>query len=217
MTMPSWTYSQLEKFETCPRQYYHVRVKRDVVEPPTEHTIWGERVHTALEHRVLHGTPLPDGMQQWEGIAKSLVKLPGEKLCEQKMALNRDFQPTDWKDSWTRGIADVVVVHKDKAAVFDHKTGKRKLTHQLMLYAGYTFAYYPHVNQVTTGFIWLKDRKIDKEVFTREDVPRIWQAFLPRVQKLESAFERDSWPCRPSGLCTGWCPVKSCTFYKDKK
>jgi hypothetical protein len=217
MSLPNaWTYSSLEKFETCPRQYYHVRVKRDVKEPPTDATKWGEEVHTAMEHRVLNGTPLPEGMTQWEPLANKIEKLPGVKLCEQQMALDINFQPTDWKNSWTRGIADVLVVHGNNAVVLDHKTGKRKLTDQLALYAGYTFAYYPEVSTVTTGFIWLKDKKVDKEQFKREDVPAIWAKFLPKVRKLESAYDRDAWPCRPSGLCKGWCPVKQCEFYKDK-
>ena len=216
MTLPPWTYSQLDKFETCPRQFYHVRVKKDIVEPPTEHTIWGEKVHTALEHRVLNNTPLPEGMNQWEGLAKKVTSLPGEKLCEQKLAVDASFAPVEWRSAWSRGIADVVVLHKDSAVVLDYKTGKRKLTEQLMLYAGYAFSTYPEVQTVTTGFVWLKDRKIDKDTYTRGDVPRIWNTFLPRVRKLELAYERDAWPCRPSGLCKGWCPVKTCEFYKSK-
>lgn len=215
MTLPqAWTFSQLEKFETCPKQFYHVRVKRDVVEPPTEATKWGEEVHTAMEHRVLNGTPLPEGMQQWEGLANKIANLPGTKMCEQQMAVDENFQPTEWTGSWSRGIADVLVVDGSSAVVLDHKTGKRKLTEQLALYAGYTFAHYPEVKTVTTGFVWLKDKKIDKEQYTREDVARIWRMFLPKVKKLESAYERDAWPCRPSGLCRGWCPVKQCEFYK---
>lgn len=217
MNIPAWTFSQLEKFETCPRQYYHVRVKRDIVEPPTEATMWGERVHTAMELRIRDGTPLPEGMTQWEGLAKKLEAMPGTKLCEEQMALDKDFQPCDWKQAWTRGIADLLVVNGNAAATLDYKTGKRKLTHQLMLYAGYTFAKYEQVNTVTTGFVWMRDKKIDKEVFTRDQVPMIWQTFIPKVRKLENAYERDAWPCRPSGLCKGWCPVKSCEFYKDKK
>jgi PD-(D/E)XK nuclease superfamily len=217
MTLPTaWTFSSLEKFETCPRQYYHVRVAKDVVEPPTEATLWGERVHTALEHRVRDSVPLPEGMTQWEGLANKLANLPGEKLCEEQMAVDQNFQPAPWKQAWSRGIADLLVVHGSNAVILDHKTGKRKLTDQLALYAGYVFARYSQVKTVTTGFVWLKDKKIDKENFDRDEVPAIWKKFLPKVRKLESAYERDAWPCRPSGLCKGWCPVKQCEFYKDK-
>jgi hypothetical protein len=217
MTLPAWTFSQLEKFETCPKQFYHVRVAKDIVEPQTEATLWGSKVHTAMEDRIRDGTPLPEGMEQWEGFAKKICAMPGEKLAEEKMALDKSFQPTDWDNAWTRGIADMLIVHGNKAATLDYKTGKRKLTHQLMLYAAYTFAYYPEVETVTTGFVWLRDKKIDRETFTRADIPTIWGTFLPKVRKLEAAYEKDKWMARPSGLCNGWCPVKSCEFYKDKR
>lgn len=217
MAIPAWTYSQLDKFETCPRQFYHVRVKKDFPEPPTEATIWGERVHKAMELRVKEGTPLPEGMTQWEGIASKFHRLAGDKYCELQMAVDRNFQPADWNNAWSRGIADLLIVNGDKAAIFDHKTGRRKPTEQLMLYAGYTFAMFPDVDYVTTGFVWLKDKKIDKQEFTRDQVSEIWLEFLPRVRKLEMAYKKDNWPCRPSGLCHGWCPAKSCEFYRSKK
>lgn len=216
MQMPPWTYSHLESFETCPRKHYHTKVVRDIVEPPSVHAEWGARVHTAFETWIKENTPLPDGMTQWQPLAEKLAKLPGEKHCEAKMALDRNFQPTDWKGSWTRGIADLLIIHKDRAVVADYKTGKRKPTEQLSLYAAYTFAHYPQVTTVTTAFVWLKEKKIDKKEVQRDEVPVIWSEFLPRVRKLESAFERDSWPERPSGLCRGWCPVTSCKFNSQK-
>ena len=212
MTIPAWTYSQLEKFETCPKQFYHVRVARDYTEPPTEHTKWGERVHTAMEERVQFGIPLPEGMEHWESIASKLAKLPGEKYVEHKMSVDKSFNKSSWKEAWSRGIADLLVVNGNKAAVFDHKTGKRKITEQIMLYAGYTFAEFPEVEEVTTAFIWLKEKKVDKETFTRDDVPKIWNEFLPRVIKLEKAYEMDKWPVRPSGLCKNYCAVLSCDY-----
>ena len=217
MNLPAWTFSQLEKFETCPKQFYHVRVAKDVIESQTEATLWGSRVHTAMEDRIRDGTPLPEGMEQWEGFAKQICAMPGEKLAEEKMALDKSFQPADWDNAWTRGIADMLIVHGNRAATLDYKTGKRKLTHQLMLYAAYTFAYYPEVETVTTGFVWLRDKKIDRETFTRADISTIWGTFLPKVRKLEIAYEKDKWIARPSGLCNGWCPVKSCEFYKEKR
>ena len=44
LTKP-WSYSSLTSYETCPRRYDLVRNKRVVKEPPTEATIWGNKVH----------------------------------------------------------------------------------------------------------------------------------------------------------------------------
>lgn len=217
MQMPAWTYSLLDKFETCPKQYYHLKVVKDVVDTPHVANEWGNRVHTALEYRIRDGTPLPEGMTQWEGIAGKLEAIPGVKYCEQRMAIDENFQPTDWKQAWSRGMADLNIVSGSTGLSLDYKTGKRKPSEQLMLYAGYMFAYYPQLTQVDTGFVWLKDKKIDKQRFTRDQVPAIWQEFLPRYHRLLRAYERDAWPPNPSGLCNGWCPVKSCQFYKPKR
>lgn len=217
MANPAWTYSQLDTFETCPRKFYHTKVKRDVVEPPTVHTEWGKTVHSAFEYYIKDGTALPEGMAQWQGVAEKIGKLPGEKLTEHKFALDKNFQPTEWSGSWTRGIADLVVINGTKAAVLDYKTGKRKPTEQLDLYANYVFAHFEQVEKVTTGLVWLKEKRIDWRPASRSDVPVIWQSLLPRVRKLEYAYERDKWPARTSGLCNGWCPVTSCEFNKSRR
>ena len=46
---------------------------------------------------------------------------------------------------------------------------------------------------------------------------RALQGFIPRIRRMERAYEQDTWPAKPSGLCAGWCPVKTCPHYKDKK
>jgi PD-(D/E)XK nuclease superfamily len=217
MNMPAWTYSQLDSFESCPKKFYHLKVVRDVVEPPSVHTEWGTKVHTAFEDFINKGDPLPEGMTQWQSLANKLAKLPGQKLTEVKFAIDANFQPAQWKTSWSRGIADLLVIHGEKAAVMDYKTGKRKPTEQLDLYANYVFHHYPQVNKVTTGFVWLKERRIDWKPLDRTSLPVTWQSLLPRVRKLESAYERDSWPARPSGLCNGWCPVTSCSFNRPRR
>lgn len=214
--MQPWTYSTLDSFTSCPKQFYHLRVARDVVDRPWEHREWGERVHKAFEHRILQGTPLPEGMTQWEPVAGKLASIKGDKFVEHKLAVDDSFAPAPYRSSWSRGIIDLLVVDKDKAGTFDYKTGKRRPSNQLSLYAGYVFAHYPEVKTVATGFVWLKEKKVTKEVYERADAPRIWQYFLPTVRKLELAHENNAWPARPSGLCKGWCPVTNCVHYKKE-
>jgi hypothetical protein len=45
-------------------------------------------------------------------------------------------------------------------------------------------------------------------------VPKLWQEFAPRVQRLEEAHQQNKFPKKPSGLCNKWCPVphKLCEY-----
>jgi hypothetical protein len=210
--MPAWTYSQLDSFESCPKKFYHLKVIRDIVEPPTEHTVWGTKVHTAFENFILHGELLPEGMTQWQPIANKIAKLGGEKHAELKFAIDKNFQPADWDNAWSRGIADLVVINGKNAVVMDYKTGKRKPTEQLDLYAAYVFHYYPEVQEVTTVFVWLKEKKLDKKKVMRKELADVWQGLLPRAIRLERAYDKEEWPARSSGLCKAWCPVITCSF-----
>lgn len=217
--MKAWSFSSLSAFETCPYQYYRTRVAKDVVEPDTEATIWGKKVHLALEERVRDKTPLPDWATIWEPIAARFDRFGDKVFCERKIALNKNFQPTEFfaEDCWYRGVIDLGVTLKT-ALLFDYKTGKMKDSHdQLDLFAASFMASEPSVESCRTGYIWLKDKKITSREIPRTETPVIWQRFVPRVARLEAAFDKDRWPCKPSGLCNGWCPVTNCEFWRKKK
>jgi len=222
---PAWSYSALTAFETCPHRYYQTKIAKAVIEPQTEATLWGSRVHKAFENRIKDGTPISKELAQYNPIADKLVAAcAGKKFAtEQKLALNEHFLATTFfaKDVWLRSILDLIIENKDKALVIDLKTGKKNPeSAQLQLFAGVIFAIKPWIKTVSTAFLWLKTNEVTREEFTREDVPHIWQTFLPRVQRLNDAFAQQKFPKRPSGLCRAWCPIKTCEFnggYRGEK
>lgn len=208
--MPPWSYSSLTAFETCPRRYQLTRVTKDVTEPPTDATVWGNKVHQCLEDRLVKGTALPEYLKVYETLVEKITKREGKRIVEQRMVVDKNFRPTTWNDktAWCRGIVDVGVVGTKRATLLDWKTGKRKLdSDQLKLFAAFAFAHYPWISEVNTGFLWLKENRIDKETYTREQVPEIWNEFVQRVRRLELAYQENKWPAKPSGLCAKWCPV----------
>lgn len=209
----AWSFTALTNFETCPKQYYHLKVAKDTPDPPGEAALWGQRVHKALELRVKERTPLPDSLSGYEVMASKFDNLPGTILVEQQLCLNQDFRPTKWfaKDAWLRVVIDLAVINKGRMGLFDWKTGKRKPDNaQLKLFAATAFKVYDDIDVAHTGFVWLQDKKIDTEKFQRMDEGRIWQEFLPRVHRMEKAFETQNWPARPSGLCRKHCAVFQC-------
>lgn len=209
----AWSYTALTGFETCPFRHYKTKVSKEVSDPPGEDAMWGQRVHKALEERLRDGKPLPPSLINFEPYAVKFESAPGTLLVEQQIALNDQFQPTEWfaKDAWCRAVLDVGVLTGKRGIIADWKTGKRKPENeQLELFAGVGFIAYPQVELLSTGFVWLKEKRMDREQFTRDDSPRIWQNFLPRVERMERAYKADTWDKKPSGLCRKWCPVKSC-------
>lgn len=210
MKTPPWSFSSLTSFETCGKRYFHLKVAKDVVDLPNEATTWGSTVHKHLEDRVRDGTPLPSALASYERLVAPLLNSNGTLLIEQRMAVDASLQPVDWESdrAWCRGIVDVGVLTGNRAVLLDWKTGKRKPeSDQLKLFAALAFAHYPSIESVTTAFVWLKDGRIDREMFSRSNANLIWQQFLPRVIRLERAYDEGKFMPKPSGLCRKWCPV----------
>jgi len=221
-TPAPWSYSALEDFKNCPFAYYNKRVIKAVKDEGSEHTEWGTRVHKHFEDRQLHGTPLPMEVSEHENMMQRLDAIPGDLYAERKVALTRDRQPCDFNDPnvWWRGIIDWTKVHEKsrKAVIRDYKTGKMHSKFgQLKLFAIYTFIEFPRIDEVDCKFIWTKFGMVTGEVYHREEVPKLWAEFIPDLKQYVEAFKTDTWQCRPSGLCNGWCPVTTCEHWKPKR
>jgi len=143
-----------------------------------------------------------------------------EVVTERQIALDDKFCETEWfsDTAWVRGIIDLALVDGGKALLLDHKTGRRKPdSSQLKLFAVLAMHVWPKLEKVVTGFLWLKSGQIDKETYTRADIPTIWEEFLPRVKRMRQAYGTDVWPEKPSGLCKAWCPVVACVHNGKNK
>lgn len=212
-----WSHSSLTAFETCPRRFQLTRITKAFSEPQTEATLHGNEVHKALERHLNKEQWLPEKYAEYLPLVERVAATPGKRLVEYKFALTSSFKPTAFfaKDAWVRGVIDAGVIGTKSAAVLDWKTGKPKTdADQLKLFAAVTFASFPYLEKVRTGYVWLAHNKLATQEFVKSDVSAIWQEFLPRISRLTKAAEQDKFLPKPSGLCTKWCPVTNdvCEF-----
>lgn len=209
----AWSYSALDSFETCPLKHYLTRVSKQVKEEESEALRWGNFVHKALEDRIRLNKPLPETLRRYEVFVTAIERRNGVLEAEQKIALTEDFEPVDFfnRRTWLRAVLDVMLTSPDgkKALVIDWKTGKNiPDDDQLKLFAAVAFAMTPGLERVHAGYAMLKLNKMTEPVvFHREQEPELWQNFMPRVERLKQAHERNQWPAKPSGLCKNYCPV----------
>jgi hypothetical protein len=206
-----WSFSALNQFEQCPKQYWHLRVVKDVKEPPRGAQDEGIRGHKAFELRIKQATPLPAELAVHEPVIGKLAK-PGA-VVEQKLAINAKLEPVAFfaDDVWGRAVADYVYIHGDTALLVDYKFGKRtEGNFQLRITAALLKCKYDQIGNFRLAYYWAKSRKFEVTSLPADNLVGTWGEIMGAVNMLERAFRHDEFPARRNGLCKAHCPVLSC-------
>lgn len=216
----AWSYSKLKNYETCPKRSWHIDHAKDVKEEESEQLRYGNMLHDALAKAISGKEELPQHFKSFQPWVDKVTSGGYDKLLvENKLALTKDFGPCSFFDNaaWYRGVADVIKTSGPVAAVIDWKTGKIKEDGvQLALMAACVFAHHPEIEKIRTEFVWLKeDGAVTRADFARDDMPKIWNGVLPRVQQLEEAVKTTNFPPKPGNLCKRWCPVEQCPHWGE--
>lgn len=208
--MIALSYSRLSTFEQCETKFQYLYVDKTVKDKDNEFTIYGTRVHEALEKYGQGTAPLTPETEKHQGLVDALLSQPGDKYFEHQMALDEYKTPCDWFNPkvWLRGIADVLIVNGDVAFVIDWKTGKVKDNPtQLKLFACMVMEHFPAVKRVKTAFVWLGHNEVTSQTFSREYLQEMWNTLTPRMDAVQQAVTLGFFKSKPTGLCN-WCPAK---------
>lgn len=217
MSIAPWSFSKVKLFEQCPKKFYHLKVAKDYSEPITSAMTYGNQFHTACEEYIRDGKELPERFDYVKDALDALARKSGDKLCEYKMGITENLEPCDFnsKDVWFRGIADLLIVDREKsrAWVVDYKTGKDTKyadKGQLELMALATFKHFPGIQRVKAGLLFVIPKELIREEYTVSDVPRLWGKWISSVEDMKRSQAKDVWNPRPSGLCRRHCIVTEC-------
>lgn len=213
-----WSFSSLKTFQTCPRQYHHKYILKDLPdEPKAKHLIYGEQFHSAAEHYIQSDTPLPKQFMFAKGTLDFFKVKPGTKYCEHKMGLTANLDKCGFfdKDVWFRGIADLLIISEDgkKAYIIDYKTSatsKYADLGQLELMALTVFKHFPDVDKIKVGLVFVIANAFPNAEYSRSEFPELSLKWIEKYNLLESAAKHDVWNPNPSGLCREHCAVLSC-------
>jgi len=215
-----WSFSSLKDYVNCPKQYHHIKVLRDFTKKITTHLLYGSKVHKAIENYSHGNAELPKNYARFKPAVDSVLEIPGERFIEHKMAITNAYVPCDFYDPkyWVRGIADLLIVDDDTAYVVDYKTGSNQYADvkQLKLMALMTFKFFPEVEEVRGGLLFVMHNSFVNETYTRDKEKEYWGSFSADLQRLANSFKTDSWPANPTSLCR-WCPVSTCEFYGERE
>lgn len=211
--------SSIGTFKTCPRQYEAKYITKEVVFMPTEHTIYGTRVHNALEVAIKGKQALDEEFSHLQPVVNACNDMPGTKYAETKYAVMVDGSYTHYSDktALVRCIVDLVVIDGDVAMVIDWKTGKVKADDlQLRINVVCIFAAFPRVNTVKTAFAYTKTGDLQAYKHDRKNTLEMLASITHDIEGVRQAEENNQFKPTPSGLCKAWCDVTACK-YNGKK
>ena len=215
----SWSYSRLGDFEKCRAlakyKYLDKLPEPERPLPPgkSEHANdRGTRIHDLCEQYV-NGTvdDLPTEADKHFGLRLDLLRTmfkDGLVSLEGEWAMDKDWNPVDWKKGWLRLKLDAMVMHdKTTATVIDYKTGKKfgnevKHAEQLQLYQLVTFLRYPHLETVYAELWYLDQDEVTSQKYTRQQGLRFKSNFDRRGSALTSCVE---FPANPNKFSCQWC------------
>lgn len=216
MSSPApWAYSRINKFKTCPKQYYHTLIAKDYKEDFNGEVVrYGNEVHQAAQEFIDWGKPLPSKFDFMAPVLDSLKAKEGDKACELKLGITENLDPCDFFDDnvWFRTIIDLLIVSGDVAYIVDYKTGSNKYVDkgQLELMALVVFEHYPAVQEIRAGLLFVVHNDMVKETYTREDKTWMWKKWMQEYNKLDAAHKAGVWNPMQSGLCKRHCVVTEC-------
>jgi hypothetical protein len=211
----AFSYSRLNQFEECPKKMHAVQIAKSVRENESDAMKYGKEVHKALEMRIRSGRKLPSHLAPLAPMMEKLANSPGDKYAELQLAINPSYEPCDWfaKETFCRAVVDLAVVAGKKGVLFDYKTGKISDDFtQMRLTGAVFFQHFPEVEELKLVYLWIKEQKPTIELMHRDEIPAIWTALLPRINRYQTAFAKEEFPARAGRHCK-WCPVKLCPYW----
>jgi len=222
-----WSWSKLNSYLTCPRQYYEIQVAKNFKQDENvEYLFWGIAVHKAFEDNLMEGKPFEERFKSLEPLANKLNALPGDHYGEQKLAVDIELRPVEYDspNAWVRAIVDRLVIYNVVGMNFDYKTGKRKTdSRQLELSSGIAFSWFERIQKMHTAYLWTQGGKPTSRTFLRDGMQPSWDRFRSDIDTMEWSYAHNAWPANPSGLCGpnkagtyAGCIVLSCPHNRRK-
>lgn len=150
----AWSYSVIENYENCPRNYNEVRRLKRYPYTPSSAAKRGTDIHEAMELGVKLGKEIPksidhrypDKLQTFVSALLAMRRKGYEVGVETQIALTRKLHPTGWFDAdvWLRVIIDswVYLPKRKQLVVYDYKTGTPRFSSQLGLTAAAAAFYF---------------------------------------------------------------------------
>lgn len=226
--MKSYSYSAFKDFNTCQRQFYFVRLTKQI-KRTYDGAAEGKAFHAVIENAIkFNEDTLPSRFKEHEWVLKRLLKIKTKLVAENTAGVTTsnaemgigvtpewEARPFFHKDNWYCGSIDFIMHRGDMAYMTDWKFGSSAYADidQLYQQATLAFAALPHIKTIRADLTFVKDKiqvpampltlSRNKLEDYKSDIFRQAGRIYDKVQ----LNDPDAWEPNPSGLCKAHCPI----------
>lgn len=209
----SWSLSAWNLFDRCKFAYKcRYVLKLPDPRPPGGPAQRGIDTHKTIEDNLLHSHPLTQELEnKWGSAFKEIKNYPFQ--VEHKIALDRNWQPTNWlggmmgEPPWLKMVLDLKVQKGQGYTVYDWKTGKEYPEHydQKELYALGVMSEHPEVKSIKSVHVYLDLGKQTAREYHRDSLNARRTQWNSKAQKMEEfvklGADHSGWIPEPNFLC----------------
>jgi hypothetical protein len=220
-----YSYSRISKYNQCPQAFYRQYILQEVEYTSSPEAAYGSEMHDFVD-RYMRGTAeITPRTEFLRPLLTKLKSIKGEVKTEYGLGFREDRSQTtfDDKEAFVIGKSDCTIFHpsEPRAMIKDWKFAKVKPENyvvEMQMFVLLHFWAHPELERIDTELVWLKDpAPSTRKTYTTEDLPVVESAIMQNIEKIEDSICFEKFPCRPSGICYGWCSATKCQHYKPKK
>lgn len=204
----AWSYSRLNDYEKCPlmAKLKHLDKHKEPGNKAMDRGAMIDKLAEDYSTGVI--SKLPEELKLFKKEFAELRKIKKLLNVQQNLALDVNWQPTDWfaPNAWLRIKMDVYYDLTKQAIrkIIDYKTGQIRGENQaqLELYAVGGLAYAPKSIETFETELWYLDQgHIEPMVYTRDEASQLKAIWLRKTKKM---FADKSFKPTPGDHCR-WC------------
>ena len=206
-----WSYSLLHAFaDICPHQGQARYIDKTIQFVETEAVKRGNAIHSAMEHRVGGGKPLPLDFERFEKYARIFDGRPVK--TESWYQVNTQGRACDrWaKDKFGHGKIDLTLINGTTGYIGDWKSGSSKYEDpfELEVNAVLLHAKHPQLKVIKGQYFWLGEDRVS-QLYDLSNTAATWQRICSIMRTVLNWRQLGEFPKKRSGLC-GFCQRWDC-------
>lgn len=221
-----YSYSRISKYNSCPKAFYYQYIEESVPYTSSPEAEYGSEMHDFIDQHMKANAEITPRTEFLRPLLTKLKSINGRVETEYGLGFMQDRSQTtfDDKEAFVIGKSDCTIFHptEPKIKIFDwkfcKKTDPSAYRTEMDMFVWLHKMAHPETEQIETGLVWLKTpAPTSIKIYGTKEFVEAEAAIMQNIEKIEEAQSFEKFPCKPSGLCYGWCSATMCKQWKPKK